>query len=184
MDAAIRRLEGGDRAAAARLLDGAVGTGFWGFCDGPGDLSAVAIGAGGLAGVVLAALEPVGTADAAACGGAAGGLVTGLPALHVRAVAVAAEARRAGLGRRLLAHVEVEAAARGAAAAFLYAWLPAGRPEPAAVRLYEAAGYAAAPEVPDFYTAGSVAAGASCPYCGAPPCRCAARPYVRRLAGS
>jgi ribosomal protein S18 acetylase RimI-like enzyme len=99
----------------------------------------------------------------------------------VRAVAVAPRARRAGLGRRLLAYAEDAAAERGVRAAYLFAWLPAGRPEPAALRLYAAAGYTAGRDLPDFYAAGSVVSGAHCPYCGAPPCRCAARPYVKRL---
>jgi GNAT superfamily N-acetyltransferase len=180
--AILRRLEPGDRPAAARLLDDAVGAGFWGFCEGAGDLSAVAVRAGDLAGVVVAALEPAGEEDVRLVFGPAGGVSPGRPVLHVRAVAVAPDARRAGLGRRLLAHAEGEAAGRGAPAAFLFAWLPAGRPEPPAVRLYEAAGYVAAADIPDFYAAGSVATGARCPYCGAPPCLCAARPYVKSLA--
>ena len=69
----------------------------------------------------------------------------------------------------------------GAETSYLFAWLPAERPEPAAVYLYAAAGYSARPDIPDFYAAGSVASGALCPYCGAPPCRCAARPYVKAL---
>ena len=181
MDPTLRRLEPGDRPAAARLLDDAVGAGFWSFCEGRDDLSAVAARLGGLAGVVVAALEPAAEEDVRLVFGVACGVSPGRPVLHVRAVAVAPQARRAGLGRRLLAHAEREAAARGAPAAFLFAWLPAGRPEPPAVRLYEAAGYVAAPDIPGFYAAGSVAAGALCPYCGAPPCRCAARPYVKTL---
>jgi len=179
MDTDLRRLEPGDRPAAATLLDDAVGAGFWDFCEGGGDVSAVAVQGGRLAGVVVAALEPASDADVRLVFGPAGGVAPGRPVLHVRAVAVAPEARRAGLGRRLLAHVEREAAERGARAAFLFAWLPAGQPEPGAVRLYEAARYVAAPDIPDFYAAGSVAAGALCPYCGAPPCRCAARPYAK-----
>jgi len=181
MDPTIRRLGPGDRPAAARLLDDTVGAGFWGFCRGDGDLSAVATCPGGLAGVVVAALEPAGEEDARLVFGPAGGVSAGRPVLHVRAVAVVPDARRAGLGRLLLTQVEREAAGRGAPAAFLFAWLPAGRPEPPAVRLYEAAGYVAAPDIPDFYAAGSVAGGALCPYCEAPPCRCAARPYVKTL---
>ena len=98
-------------------------------------------------------------------------------------VAVAPETRRAGIARRLLSRVEEQAAEAGAAAAYLFAWLPAGQPEPAAVPFYLAAGYVPRPDIPDFYAAGSVASGAECPYCGAPPCRCAARPYVKSSAG-
>ncbi len=182
MDPTLRRLEPGDRPAAARLLDDGVGAGFWSFCRGGDDLSAAAIHEEGLAGVVVAALEPAGEEDVRLVFGPAAGVSAGRPVLHVRAVAVAPEARRAGLGRRLLAYAEDAATERGAPAAFLFAWLPAGRPEPPAVRLYEAAGYEAGRDIPDFYAAGSLASGAECPYCGAPPCRCAARPYVKTLA--
>jgi GNAT superfamily N-acetyltransferase len=181
MDPTIRRLEPGDRRAAARLLDDAVGADFWSFCQGDDDLSAVAARPGGLAGVVVAALEAAAEEDVRLVFGPAGGVSVGRPVLHVRAVAVAPDARRAGLGRLLLARTECEAAGRGAPAAYLFAWLPVGRPEPPAVRLYEAAGYVAAPDIPDFYAAGSVAAVALCPYCGAPPCRCSARPYAKTL---
>jgi ribosomal protein S18 acetylase RimI-like enzyme len=200
MDETIRGLEDGDKASVAHLLDDAVGAGFWDFCDGEGDLSAVALTGGRVAGVVIAQLEPLTTQDAgtvfgplgsvadSASGEAAedarGGTATarpGRPVLHVRAVAVAPAARRRGLGWRLLTHVEATAAAGGVAAAYLFAWLPAGRPEPGAVHLYAAAGYEAGRDLPDFYAAGSLAAGAECPYCGPPPCRCAARPYVKRL---
>lgn len=190
MDVVIRRLAAGDRPAAARLLDQAVGTGFWSFCEGPGDLSAVAVLGDGLAGVIVAALEPAFGEDAELAFGAA---VAGAPSrpaswaardaslLHVRAVAVAPESRRAGIARRLFTRVEEQAAEAGAAAAYLFAWLPAGQPEPAAVPFYLAAGYVPKPDIPGFYAAGSVASGAECPFCGAPPCRCAARPYVKGL---
>jgi ribosomal protein S18 acetylase RimI-like enzyme len=131
--------------------------------------------------VVVAALEPAAEEDVRLVFGPAGGVAPGRPLLHLRAVAVAPEARRQGLGRRLLAWTEHAAAERGAQAAFLFAWLPSGRPEPPAVRLYEAAGYVAVRDIPDFYAAGSLTSGAACPCCGEPPCRCAARPYVKRL---
>jgi GNAT superfamily N-acetyltransferase len=190
MDETIRRLEAGDRAAAARLLDDAVGAGFWGFCSGAGDVSAVALAGGRLTGAVIAHLEPVardaerafGPAGDAWAGGAAAGVRRRRSVLHVRAVAVAPEARRRGLGTRLLAHAENAAVALGAQTAYLFAWLPAGRPEPGAVRLYAAAGYAPGRDLADFYAAGSLASGATCPFCGAPPCRCAARPYAKPLA--
>ena len=71
--------------------------------------------------------------------------------------------------------------ARGALAAFAFGWLPAGRPEPDAVPFYEASGYGPGPDIAGFYAEGSVASGALCPYCGEPPCRCAARPFVKAL---
>jgi ribosomal protein S18 acetylase RimI-like enzyme len=196
MDPLIRPLQTGDRPAAARVLDDAVGAGFWSF-DGPGDeIAFVAVAgaaaggdgaAGGepVAGVILCRLEPSGDPDAArafgASDGSPGGPARDGPTLHVRAVAVAPAARRAGVARRLLVRAETEASARGARAAYLFAWLPAGRPEPAAVAFYLAAGYVPGRDIADFYAAGSLAAGAECPYCGAPPCRCAARPFTKPL---
>jgi GNAT superfamily N-acetyltransferase len=191
MDALIRPLEAGDKPAVTRLLDETVGAGFWGF-DEPGEeiafvaMAGVAGVSATVAGAILGRLEPGGDPDAlTAFGGSEGG---GAPAagarervLHVREVAVAPDFRRAGIARRLLESAEEEAGGRGAAAAYLFAWLPAGRPEPAAVPFYLAAGYTPRPDIPDFYAAGSVASGAICPYCGAPPCRCSARPFVKAL---
>ncbi len=184
MDAMIHPLLASDRPAAGRLLDGAVGTGFWSFAEGPEDLSFVAIAEADVAGVVLARLAPADEPDARTALGpsaealaAAGGRV-----LHVHELAVAPAARRGGLASRLLARAETEALAHGAKAAFAFGWLPAGRPEPDAVPFYEAAGYAAGPDIADFFAAGSIATGAVCPYCGEPPCRCAVRPFVKVLA--
>jgi GNAT superfamily N-acetyltransferase len=182
MDVEIRPLLTGDRPAVTRLLDEAVGAGFWSFIDGREGLSLVAVSRSGVAGVVLARLTPAGDADARTAlrpeAAAAGG-----PILHVRAIAVAPESRGVGLARRLLARVEDEARERGAGAAFLYAWLPAGQPEPDATRFYAAMGYEAGADIEGFYAGGSVAAGACCPFCGEPPCRCAARPFGKRLRG-
>lgn len=184
MDATIRRLETADAAAVARLLDHAVGAGFW-HLPRDGDLSFAAVADTGPAGVVLAALEPPGDVDARFPFGRR--LVPAVPpaaVLHVHAVAVAPRARRSGLARRLLARAEQEAADQGASVAYLFAWLPAGRPDPGAVRLYRAAGYDAGPDIGDFYAAGSLFTASHCPYCGPPPCRCAARPFVKRLASA
>jgi GNAT superfamily N-acetyltransferase len=181
MDVVIRPLETADRPEAARVLDDAVGAGFWGF-DGPGeDLSFVALTGARLAGVALCRLEPAGDPDAREAFAAGATKVPGSSVLHVRAVAVAPDARRAGIARRMLARAEAEAAGRGAEAAYLFAWLPAERPEPAAVPLYLATGYVPGRDIEDFYAAGSVASGADCPYCGAPPCRCSARPFTKAL---
>jgi GNAT superfamily N-acetyltransferase len=183
MDALIRPLEAGDRTAAARLLDDTVGAGFWRFADA-GALSFVAAIGDTVAGIVIACLEPADEPDVRTALGdsAAASLGPGDPVLHVRQLAVAATARRIGLASRLLARAETEARRRGAGVAFAFGWLPAGRPEPDAVPFYEAAGYTARPDIADFYAAGSLASGADCPYCGAPPCHCAARPFVKVLA--
>jgi GNAT superfamily N-acetyltransferase len=178
----IRRLLDTDRPAAAALLDDAVGAGFWRFADGAGALSLVAVADEVPAGIVITCLEPdddpdVRTALAGFRAPAEGELV-----LHVRQLAVAPEARRLGLASQLLARAETEAVALGARVAFAFGWLPAGRPEPDAVPFYAAAGYTARPDIADFYAEGSVASGADCPYCGAPPCRCAVRPFVKILA--
>ncbi len=184
MDAVIRPLRETDRPAVARLLDDAVGAGFWGFADGADAASFVAVtgAAEAVAGVVLACLEPADDADArTALRPARLPATPGELVLHVRQLAVAPAARRAGIASRLLARAEEEALARGARAAFAFGWLPAGRPEPDAVPFYVAAGYAARPDIPGFYAEGSLATGALCPYCGEPPCRCAARPFVKAL---
>jgi GNAT superfamily N-acetyltransferase len=184
MDAVIRPLLDPDRPAAGRLLDDAVGTGFWSFGEGPGGLSFVAIVEAAVAGVVLARLTPADEPDAQTVLGplAARLAAAGEPVLHVHELAVAPTARRGRLASRLLARAETEALALGARASFAFGWLPAGRPEPDAVPFYEAAGYAAGPDIADFFAEGSVASGAHCPYCGDPPCRCAVRPFVKVLA--
>jgi ribosomal protein S18 acetylase RimI-like enzyme len=183
-DLTTRPLRSSDRPAVARLLDDAVGPGFWAFDGSDEALSLVTVHAGGVAGVVLARLAPADDRDAQTAvglGEPSPGAATD-PVLHVRMIAVAPEARRSGLARRLLAAAEAEASSQGTKTAFLYAWLPAGRPEPFAVRFYEAAGYTAGDDIAGFYAEGSDASGAVCPYCGDPPCRCAARPFVKRLA--
>jgi len=183
MDAVIRPLLASDRPAAGRLLDDAVGAGFWGFREGPGDLSFVAVMQVDVAGVVLALLAPADEPDAQTVLGplAMRLAAAGDPVLHVHELAVAHAARRGGLASRMLARAEAEALALGARAAFAFGWLPAGRPEPDAVPFYGAAGYTAGPDIADFYTEGSIASGAHCPYCGDPPCRCSVRPFVKAL---
>ena len=183
MDALIRPMRAGDRPATARLLDDTVGAGFWSFGDTGEALQFIAATGAGVAGAVLARLAPAHDADAwTAFGPQAGRLAeTVEPVLHVRAIAVAPEARRGGLARRLLARAEDEARAAGARAAFLYAWLPAAQAEPVAVRFYAAAGYEPGPDIADFYAEGSLAAGARCPACRGLPCRCSARPFVKAL---
>ena len=181
MEAEICRLGPDHLPAAGRLLDEAVGTGFWDAGDADAELSLVAVTGPRVSGVLLARLAPraelpeVDEASVDTLGGPADRV------LHVREIAVAPEARRCGLASRLLARAETEAAARGAVAAFVYAWLPAGLPEPTSTRFYARAGYRAGKDLAGFYAAGSVVSGARCPYCGAPPCRCAARPYVKFL---
>ena len=183
MDPLIRPLLDSDRPAVARLLDDAVGEGFWGIPDGPGALSFVAVTDAGIAGVVITCLEPRDDPDVRTALGDSAGAPAGAdaPVLHVRQLAVAPAARRMGLASRLLARAEGEALARGARTAFAFGWLPSGRPEPDAVPFYEAAGYEARPDIADFYAEDSVATGALCPYCGEPPCRCAVRPFVKVL---
>ena len=140
-------------------------------------------GAGEVAGVVLACLEPADDPDArtALRGSSAAAAAAGELVLHVRQLAVAPAARRTGLASRLLARAEAEALARGARAAFAFGWLPC-RPAGAGRRpLLRGGRLRARPDIPGFYAEGSVATGALCPYCGEPPCRCAARPFVKAL---
>jgi len=183
VDASVRHLRNAERPAAAELLDGLVGPGFWSFDGADAELSFVAVTGGRMAGVLLARLAPAGDPDAQLALGssaeqaAAGGDLT----LHVRDLAVSPHARRGGVASRLLARAEAEAYALGARTAFAFGWLPAGRPEPDAVPFYAAAGYTPGADIAGFFARGSIESGARCPYCGEPPCRCAVRPFVKRL---
>lgn len=183
MDTSVRQLREADRPAAATLLDDLVGPGFWDFADADGELSFVAVTGRRVAGVLLARLAPAGDADARLAFGSSApqAAAGGSPALHVRELAVSPHARRVGLASRLLARAEAEAYALGARTAFAFGWLPAGRPAPEAVPFYAAAGYAAGADIAGFFAQSSIASGARCPYCGEPPCRCAVRPFVKRL---
>ena len=135
--------------------------------------------------MVLACLAPADeaiSADASAAGAAPdvpGGDGGGM--LHVRELAVAVSHRRGGVATRLLRRVEREGRAPGASLALVYARLPAGGAEPESVPFYRANGYAARRDIPGFYGTSSVQLGAACPYCGDPPCRCAARVLVKQL---
>jgi GNAT superfamily N-acetyltransferase len=181
----IRPLRTTDRPAAARLLDDLVGPGFWDFTEADAELSFVAATDGRVVGAVLARLAAAEDPDwRTALGPTAGLFTAGDPVLHVRELAVAPRARRGGLASRLLTRVETEAYAVGARTAFAFGWLPAGRPEPDSVPFYESAGYAPGADIAGFFAQGSIESGARCPYCGEPPCRCAVRPFVKRLAGA
>jgi len=183
----VRHLRPGDRAAAGTLLDEVVGAGFWSFGHADPALSFVAPAGRGLAGVLLARLSPADEAlpeQARPAGSLAATLAPGALVLHVRELAVAPGGRRSGIGGRLLRPAERDGRAGGASLALAYAWLPAGRPEPDSVPFYLHEGYSEGPELPDFYAAASLESGAVCPYCGAPPCRCAARLLLKSLAAA
>lgn len=185
MTVTISPLTHADHEAVTRLLDDAVGAGFWSLERADESVSFVARGDGEAIGVVLACLAPADeaiSADASAAGAAPdvpGGDGGGM--LHVRELAVAVSHRRGGVATRLLRRVEREGRARGASLALVYAWLPAGGAEPESVPFYRAHGYAARRDIPGFYGTSSVQLGAACPYCGDPPCRCAARVLVKQL---
>lgn len=167
MTVTIDLLTPADQEAVSRLLDGAVGAGFWSLERADESLPFVARVDGAAIGVVLACLAP---GD------------HGATLLHVRELAVAAGHRRGGVATRLLRRAERAGRARGASLALVYAWLPAGTAEPESVPFYSANGYAARRDIPGFYGASSVQLGAVCPYCGDPPCRCAARVFVKEFA--
>ena len=174
-----------DRPAAARILDDAVGAGFWGFTDGADGLSFVAVTEGGVAGVVLARLAPADDADVriAFCGSATARRRCRRPrparARHRRrARGAPGRASRGGCWpaprpRRTRAAREPPSCTPGCR--------PGGRsPSPCASTRRPAT--TPRPDIAGFYAEGSVAAGARCPYCGDPPCRCAARPFIRLAA--
>ena len=152
MDALIRPLRDDDRPAVARLLDDAVGAGFWRFADGAGALSFVAVSgvpAEGVAGVVISCLEPADDPDVrTALAGSAGR--PSRPAGRSCTSASSPSRRRRGAPasrRGCWLAPRPRRRARGARAAFAFGWLPAGRPEPDAVPFYEAAGYVAGPDI-------------------------------------
>ena len=184
MTVTIRPLTNADHPAVARLLDDAVGAGFWSLESVDEGLAFVARDDGAAIGAVLACLAAANgatAADAGAPGGADGGGADGGSVLHIRQLAVKASHRRGGVATRLLQRVEREGRARGASLALVYAWLPAGKAEPESVPFYGANGYGARRDIPGFYGPSSVRLGAVCPYCGDPPCRCTARVLVRQL---
>jgi GNAT superfamily N-acetyltransferase len=193
MTVTIRPLTNADHRAVTRLLDDAVGAGFWSLESFDEGLSYVAHDGADVIGVVLARLAAADgetAADAGAPGLAAvasggdDGADDGGAVLHIRELAVVASHRRDGVATRLLRRVERDGRARGASLALVYAWLPAGKSDPESVPFYGANGYAARRDIPDFYGPSSVRQGAVCPYCGDPPCRCAARVLVRQLPAS
>jgi len=182
MTATISPLTTADREAVTRLLDGVVGAGFWSFAAADEGLSFVARTGAETMGVILACIASEDEAASARADptGAAPDVPDGV-VLHLRKLAVATGHRRAGAATRLLRRVEREGRARGASLALVYAWLPAGRAEPESVPLYRANGYSARRDIPGFYAASSETSGAVCPYCGDPPCRCAARVFIKEL---
>ena len=180
MTVTIRPLTNADHPAVARLLDDAVGAGFWSLESADEGLSFVARDDSETIGAVLACLAAA-VGPTAADAGAPGGADGGGAVLHIRELVVVAGHRRDGVATRLLRRVEREGRARGASLALVYAWLPAGKAEPESVPFYGANGYVARRDIPSFYGPSSVELGAICPYCGDPPCRCTARVLVKQL---
>jgi len=169
-----------DHEAVTRLIDDAVGAGFWSLESADEGLSFVARDDSETIGAVLACLAAA-VGPTAADAGAPGGADGGGAVLHIRELVVVAGHRRDGVATRLLRRVEREGRARGASLALVYAWLPAGKAEPESVPFYGANGYVARRDIPSFYGPSSVELGAICPYCGDPPCRCTARVLVKQL---
>ena len=181
----VRQLTSADGLAVAGLLDAAVGEGFHDVAAADQRLSFVGEDAAGLAGVILATLSPYEELrDFYAVPGRLPDFAL-VPApgtvAHVRELAVAPRARRAGLATALLARAEKAAAGLGAQVLLLNAWLPAGEPTPASVPFYQSNGYRAAGDIVGFFAAPDVTPGAACPFCGPPPCRCAVRVFVKDL---
>ena len=183
----IRPLRTTDRPAAARLLDDLVGPGFWDFTDADaepllrrrdrrarGRRRACAARAGGRSRLARPRSAPP------------RGLSTaGDPVLHVQSSRVAPRARRGGLASRLLARAETEASARRRPDGVRVRLAPR-RPAGTGRRCRSTSRPATHPG-PTSPTSSRRAASSpvrAAPYCGEPPCRCAVRPFVKRLAGA
>jgi len=193
MPPTIRQFTQSDRTPAQELMAEAVGEDFTDLDDIDAACSFVAVDGRDMAGIVTAIVRTASEAlpEATLAGSPAPHAVTGpegpaRPAsgdrvLHIRALAVSATRRRAGIASRLLGRAEDAGRAGGASLAVVYAWLPFGQSEPASVPLYESAGYRTLADLPGFYASLSEETGATCPYCGDPPCRCSARIMTKSL---
>ena len=184
----MRPLESKDLDEVAALVDEAVGAGYFQPADVDLRLSFVAFAGGRLAGTAVGSLQAA--SSTAWMPGALQAAVQSLvaqteavvrrpatPLLHVRELAVAPPERRRGIGAALLEAVEVAGRDAGARAAFALAWIPTAPDRPTSAGLFRRLGWRDLGIEPDFYAA----AGAVCPVCGPPPCRCAARVFFKDL---
>lgn len=94
------------------------------------------------------------------------------------AVAVLPGARRQGLGNRLLEDALAWFRYEGCAAAVAVSWI-SGRPG-ASAGIFQRAGFAGGPVIPDFYLEDTLSEGWACPVCGG-PCHCAAQSFHMAL---
>lgn len=96
------------------------------------------------------------------------------PVGSFEAVAVIPEARRQGLGNRLLDDAVRWFRSEHCAAAVAVSWI-SGQPG-ASAGIFQRAGFSGSTVVPDFYLQDSLRDGWSCPICGG-PCHCAAQSF-------
>ena len=186
----LRRYTPADADAFVALLEAAVGAGFAGSTAADPRLSWVAHD-DGLCGVALAVVDDAPSLRRSYAEGPAFAALERLPArgsvVRIRELAVRADSRGRGVASDLVARVEAAAAGL----AFIHgldtihvvanAWLPSDPALPTSAGLFRRAGYEDLGEIADFFREFSVAAGATCPACGPPPCRCRVRVMLKRL---
>jgi ribosomal protein S18 acetylase RimI-like enzyme len=182
--AVIRRLEPADHDAVVRLIDASVGEGFLDVSLLASGVCFVAEADGELAGAVVATVRDA--AFAASLPPALRDAVARLPGpagrlLHIAELAVDPAARRCGLATQLVRAAEEAGRNDGAGTAVAVAWLPADPERPTSEGVFRRRAFADLGVIADFYREISLAAGAYCPACGPPPCRCSVRLFLKDL---
>jgi ribosomal protein S18 acetylase RimI-like enzyme len=182
--AMIRRFAPADRDAVVRLIDASVGEGFLDASLLASGLCFVAEANGVPSGAVVTTMrDPAwGTSLPPALRAA----VSYLPEpacrlLHIAELAVDPDARGQGLATRLVQAAEEAGRGDGAGAAVAVAWLPADPDRPTSEGVFRRRAFADLGVIADFYREISLAAGAHCPACGPPPCRCSVRLFLKDL---
>lgn len=186
----IRRYTPADADAVVSLLEAAVGAGFAGSVAADPRLSWVALD-DGLCGTALAVVDDAPYLQQSYAEGPAFAALERLPArgsiVRIRELAVRTDRRGRGIASDLVARVEAAAtglaflSGRAAIHVLANVWLPSDPALPTSAGLFRRAGYEDLGEIADFYRDFSVSAGATCPACGPPPCRCSVRVMLKRL---
>ncbi|MEE4275234.1 MAG: GNAT family N-acetyltransferase, partial [Thermoleophilia bacterium] len=179
-----------DADAVVALLEAAVGAGFAGSAAADPRLSWVALD-DGLCGAALAVVDDAPHLRRTYAEGPAFAALERLPVrgriVRIRELAVRADRRGRGVASDLVARVEAAAAGlaflRGLETIHVLAnaWLPTDPALPTSAGLFRRAGYEDLGEIAGFFREFSLNAGATCPACGPPPCRCGVRVMLKRL---